>query len=190
MTGKPWPIMGQAKEAWLRTFLALPGGAPAHDTFWRVFRQLDAEQFQGCSMKWMAGTVQFKLGRVIALDGKQLRRSHDRSEEPGVGHAPIHLLSAWATENQCVLGQLRIDEKTNEITALPELLSALKLEGCIVTVDALGSQTAVAQTVPDRDGDYLLALKQNHPLPYPAKCDRLNLAAIWRILAATPPSAL
>jgi predicted transposase YbfD/YdcC len=149
-----------AKEEWLSTFLVLPGGPPAHDTFWRVFRHLDAEQFQRCFLDWIANTVELKSGQVIALDGKQLRRSHDHRE----GRAPIHMLSAWATENQLVLGQLRVDEKTNEITALPELLAALDVRGCIVTVDALGCQVEVAQTIIDRGGDYLFALKGNHPL--------------------------
>jgi predicted transposase YbfD/YdcC len=151
-----------AKEEWLSSFLALPGGPPAHDTFWRVFRHLDAEQFQRCFLQWISSTVELKAGQVIALDGKQLRRSHDHS----AGVAPIHMLSAWASENQLVLGQLRVDEKTNEITALPELLAALDVSGCIVTVDALGCQTEVAQTVLDRGGDYLFALKGNHPLLY------------------------
>lgn len=151
-----------AKEEWLASFLALPGGPPAHDTFWRVFRHLDAEQFQRCFLQWVSSTVELKTGQVIALDGKQLRRSHDRS----AGVAPVHMLSAWASENQLVLGQLRVDEKTNEITALPELLAALDVRGCIVTVDALGCQTEVAQTVLDRGGDYLFALKGNHPLLY------------------------
>lgn len=149
-----------AKREWLGTFLALPGGPPAHDTFWRVFRHLDAEQFQRCFVRWTSSLVELKTGQVIAIDGKQLRRSHDH----GAGHAPIHMLSAWATENQLVLGQLRVDEKTNEITALPELLAALDVSGCVVTVDALGSQTEVAQRIIDHGGDYLLALKANHPL--------------------------
>jgi predicted transposase YbfD/YdcC len=151
-----------AKEVWLATFLALPGGPPAHDTFWRVFRHLDGEQFQRCFLHWVGEMVELKAGQVIALDGKQVRRSHDKSE----GQASIHMLSAWATENQLVLGQLRVDEKTNEIMALPELLAALDLSGCIVTVDALGCQTAVAQAVIDGGGDYLFALKENHPLLY------------------------
>ena len=150
----------EAKETWLATFLALPGGPPAHDTFWRVFRHLDAEQFQRSFVEWVSSMVELKPGQVVALDGKQVRRSHDHAE----GRAPIHMLSAWATENQLVLGQLRVDEKTNQITALPELLSLLDIKGCIVTVDALGSQVEVAQTIIDRGGDYLFALKANHPL--------------------------
>lgn len=151
---------GEAKQEWLATFLALPKGIPAHDTFWRVFRHLDAETFQSCFVRWVAGMVELKAGEVIAIDGKQLRRSHDRREDA----APIHMLSAWATENQLVLGQLRVDEKTNEITALPELLAALDVSGCIVTVDALGCQTEVAHTVLEGGGDYLFALKANHHL--------------------------
>jgi predicted transposase YbfD/YdcC len=150
----------EAKEEWLATFLALPSGVPAHDTFWRVFRHLDAEQFQRCFLHWMSSMVELKRGQVIALDGKQVRRSHDKS----AGHAPIHMLSAWATENQLVLGQLRVNEKTNEITALPELLEALDVSGCIITIDAMGCQTEIAQTIIEREGDYLLQLKENHPL--------------------------
>jgi hypothetical protein len=148
-----------AKEAWLATFLALPGEPPAQDTFWCVYRHLDAEQFQRSFVQWVSGMVELKPGQVVTLDGKQLRRSHDHAE----GCAPIHMLSACATENQLVLGQLRVDEKTNEITALPDLLSVLDIRGCIVTVDALGSQVEVAQTIIDFGGDYLFALKANHP---------------------------
>jgi predicted transposase YbfD/YdcC len=152
----------KAKKEWLSTFLPLPGGIPAHDTFWRVFRHVDAEQFQRCFLKWIASVAELKSGQVIALDGKQVRRSHDKS----AGHAPIHMLSAWATENQLVLGQLRVDEKTNEITALPELLQVLDVSGCIVTIDAMGCQTEIAQTIVDRGGDYLLELKENQRLLY------------------------
>jgi hypothetical protein len=113
----------EAKQEWLSTFLPLPGGVPAHDTFWRIFRHLDVEQFERCFLQWIASKVELKTGQVIALDGKQLRRSHDQSE----GRAPIHMLSAWASENQLVLGQLRVDEKSNEITALPELLTTLDI---------------------------------------------------------------
>lgn len=100
--------------------------------------------------------------QVIAIDGKQLRRSHEAPDTPS-GHAPIHMLSAWATEQQLVLGQLRVDEKSNEITAIPMLLQALDIQGCVVTIDAMGCQTEIAQQIVDQEGDYLLALKGNHP---------------------------
>jgi predicted transposase YbfD/YdcC len=152
---------GAAKEEWLRGFLALPGGIPSHDTFWRVFRALDAEQFQDCFLTWVQELAMGLPREVIAIDGKQLRRSHDGSE---LGHAAIHLLSAWATEQELVLGQLRVDEKSNEITAIPALLAALDVSDCVVTIDAMGTQTAIAQQITDQGGDYLLALKDNHPL--------------------------
>lgn len=152
----------EAKKEWLNTFLALPGGIPAHDTFWRIFRHLDAETFERCFLRWVGSIAQLKSGQVIALDGKQLRRSHDK----GAGHSAIHMLSAWASENQLVLGQLRVDEKSNEITAIPELLEALDIHDCIVTIDAMGCQTAIAQTIVDGGGDYLLQLKENQRLLY------------------------
>lgn len=154
---------GQAKHEWLSDFLALPGGIPSHDTFWRVFRHLDAEQFQECFLTWVQGLATGLPRAVIAIDGKQLRRSHDAPDTPS-GHAAIHMLSAWATEQELVLGQLRVDEKSNEITAIPVLLAALDVSDCVVTIDAMGTQTAIAQQIVDQGGDYLLALKDNHPL--------------------------
>jgi predicted transposase YbfD/YdcC len=155
---------GNAKLPWLRTFLALPNGIPAHDTFGRVFAALDPAQFQQCFLQWVQATVartngRLTPGQVVALDGKTLRRSHDRTN----GKAAIHLVSAWATENRLVLGQVKVADKSNEITALPALLQVLALEGCIVTIDAMGCQTAIAQTIIDQGADYVLALKGNQP---------------------------
>lgn len=149
---------GQAKQSWFETFLELPTGIPSHDTFWRVFRHLDPEQFQRCFMSWMASVQSLTGGEVIAIDGKQLRRSHDAA----AGKAAIHMVSAWATTNRLVLGQRKVDDKSNEITAIPELLDALDLRGCIVTIDAMGCQTKIAATIVDKEADYLLALKENH----------------------------
>jgi predicted transposase YbfD/YdcC len=149
---------GQAKQSWFETFLELPTGIPSHDTFWRVFRHLDPEQFQRCFMSWMASVQTLTGGEVIAIDGKQLRRSHDAA----AGKAAIHMVSAWATTNRLVLGQRKVDDKSNEITAIPELLDALDLRGCIVTIDAMGCQTKIAATIVDKEADYLLALKENH----------------------------
>jgi len=149
---------GLAKQSWFETFLELPNGIPSHDTFWRIFRRLDPEQFQQCFMNWMTSVQALTKGEVIAVDGKKLRRSHDT----GAGKAAIHMVSAWATNNRLVLGQRKVDDKTNEITAIPELLEALDIRGCIVTIDAMGCQTKIASTILDKKADYLLALKENH----------------------------
>ena len=148
---------GRAKEAWLRTILELPNGIPSHDTFWRVFSALDAEQFQDCFLEWMAAINDATNGEIIALDGKQLRRSHDKSN----GKAAIHMVSAWATSNRLVLGQVKVDEKSNEIKAIPELLERLDLQGCLVTIDAMGCQVDIADCVVEKEGDYLFSLKGN-----------------------------
>jgi hypothetical protein len=136
---------GQAKQEWLSSFLALPGGIASHDTFWRIFRALDVEQFQRCFLVWVQSLASVLPREVISLDGKQLRRSYHGIE---AGHAAIHLLSAWATEQQLVLGQLRVDEESNEITAIPALLEALDVTNCVVTIDALGCQTKIALCAP------------------------------------------
>lgn len=151
---------GLAKQAWFEGFLELPNGIPSHDTFWRVFRHLDAEQFQESFMQWIASVQTRTQGEVIAVDGKQLRRSHDAS----AGKAAIHMVSAWATSNGLVLGQRKVDEKSNEITAIPDLLQTLEVSGCIVTIDAMGCQTKIAETIVKKDADYVLALKGNHSL--------------------------
>jgi predicted transposase YbfD/YdcC len=148
---------GKAKEKWLRTFLELPHGIPSHDTFWRVFGALDPEQFQHCFVEWMQAVSQMSKGEIIAVDGKKLRRSHDKSE----GKAAIHMVSAWATTNRLVLGQVKVDEKSNEITAIPELLRRLDINGCLVTIDAMGCQVDIAALIIENGGDYLFSLKGN-----------------------------
>jgi len=150
---------GQRKEAFLRRFLALPHGIPSHDTFGRVFAVLDPARFEACFLAWIQDTVRLTGGQVVAIDGKTARRSHDR----GGGKAALHLVSAWATANRVVLGQVAVDAKSNEITAIPALLEVLAISGCIVTIDALGCQTAIARTIRAREADYVLALKPNHP---------------------------
>jgi predicted transposase YbfD/YdcC len=153
---------GVAKEGWLRRFLALPNGIPSHDTFWRVFRALDPVQFERCFRTWMAAAIELHPGEVIAIDGKTLRRSYENCPKQGA----LQLVSAWATENNVVLGQLRIAEKDNEIVAVPELLEQLDVAGCLVTTDAMSCQVKTAQRILDRQGDYLLALKENQPALY------------------------
>jgi predicted transposase YbfD/YdcC len=148
---------GKAKEKWLRTFLRLPNGIPSHDTFGRVFRVIDPEQFQSSFVSWIEAISQITAGQIIAIDGKRLRRSHDGR----LGKAAIHMVSAWASANRLVIGQVKTDEKSNEITAIPQLLELLALKGCIVTIDAMGCQTNIARLIIAAEGDYVLALKGN-----------------------------
>jgi len=148
---------GQAKEKWLRKFLILPNGIPSHDTFGRVFGLIDPHQFQNSFVSWIEAINQITAGQIIAIDGKRLRRSHDGR----LGKAAIHMVSAWASANRLVLGQVKTDEKSNEITAIPELLKVLALKGCIVTIDAMGCQTNIARLIIEAEGDYVLALKGN-----------------------------
>lgn len=148
---------GQAKAAWFATFLDLPHGIPSHDTFGRVFAQLDAEQFEACFAAWMRAVAEVLPTQVIALDGKTLRRSHDR----GTGKAALHLVSAWASANRLVLAQVAVDAKSNEIIALPLLLRQLALKGCLVTIDAMGCQRELAAQIGEQEADYVLALKAN-----------------------------
>ncbi len=155
---------GNAKREWFDTFLTLPSGIPSHDTFGRLFAALDPDQFQHCFLAWVQSTVALTEGAVVACDGKTVRRSHDR----GAGKAAVHMVSAWASANRLVLGQIAVDEKSNEITALPALLNLLMLKGCIVTIDAMGCQTAIAETIIDRGADYVFALKENQETIYHA----------------------
>lgn len=149
---------GRAKESWLRTFLALPNGIPSHDTFRRVFMLLAPERFSEVFLSWTQTLRTAVAAEVVALDGKTVRRSFDTAK----GRSAIHLVSAWASANRLVLGQLKVADKSNEITAVPELLRALELAGCIVTVDALNCQKTIAQEIKEADAEYVLALKGNH----------------------------
>jgi predicted transposase YbfD/YdcC len=149
---------GQEKIDWLRTFLALPGGIPSHDTFGRVFARLDPDEFRGCFLAWVRAVVGEVGAQVVAVDGKTLRGSHDRA----AGKEALHLVSAWATASGLVLGQVATDAKSNEITAIPRLLRLLALEGATVTIDAMGCQTAIAGQIVEQGADYVLALKKNH----------------------------
>jgi predicted transposase YbfD/YdcC len=148
---------GEAKQEWFKQFLELPTGIPSHDTFWRVFQLLDPEQFQVCFLEWISAAARVSDGQVIAIDGKRLRRSYAKED----GKAAIHMVSAWATANGMVLGQQKVDEKSNEITAIPLLLRCLDISGCLVTIDAMGCQTEIADLIIEGGGDYLLSLKGN-----------------------------
>ena len=150
---------GRSKESWLRTFLALPNGIPSHDTFGRVFAALDPAAFESAFLGWVQALAATTAGQVVAIDGKTLRRSHDRA----AGKGPLHLVSAWASANRLVLGQVAVDAKSHEITAIPALLDVLAIAGCVVTIDAMGCQREIAAKIVTREADYVLALKDNHP---------------------------
>lgn len=149
-------------EEWLSSFLTLPHGIPSHDTLRRVFISLNPQEFQECFLSW-TNEVREKIDQeVISLDGKTLRRSHHKKKDKSCAH----IVSAWANENEIVLGQVKVDDKSNEITALPTLLQKLYLQGCIVTIDAMGCQKKIAEIVIDQEANYVLALKENHPTLY------------------------
>lgn len=150
---------GRAKQAWLKSFLKLPHGIPTHDTFARVFARLKPAAFRERFIDWVQAINTVTAGEVIAVDGKTARRSHDKSG----GIKALHLVSAWATRNRLTLGQVKVDEKSNEITAVPELLNLLEIKGCLVTVDALNTQKEIARAIREQEADYVLALKDNHP---------------------------
>jgi len=148
---------GKARHAWFQTFLGLPNGIPSHDTFTRVFARLDPEQFQADFLSWMSAVSEVTGGQVIAIDGKVLRRSHDK----GIGKAAIDMVSAWASANRLVLGQVKVDDKSNEITAIPELIKTLALQGAIVTIDAMGCQKKITRTIIEEKADYVIQVKDN-----------------------------
>jgi predicted transposase YbfD/YdcC len=164
---------GNAKHDWLKGFLELPHGIPSHDTFGRVFAALDPGRFRDCFAAWVAAVAQ-RLGlKQVAIDGKTLRGAHDRAH----GLAALHLVSAWATEAHLTLGQVAVGDQSNEITAIPLLLQLLDLQGALVTIDALGCQTEIAEDIRIYGGDYLLAVKENQPRLY-ADIDRLAEAVL------------
>lgn len=148
---------GQAKLEWFKSLLELPNGIPSHDTFGRVFAQLNPEQFQQGFLSWVQAIAKIKFGEIVAVDGKTLRHSYDWQ----AGKGAIHMVSAWASASRLVLGQVKVDEKSNEITAIPALLKLLVLKGCIVTIDALGCQTEIVELITEQEGDYVISLKGN-----------------------------
>jgi predicted transposase YbfD/YdcC len=152
---------GKAKEAFFTDLLTLPNGIASHDTFGRVFALIDPKQFEASFVQWVQGISQTVKG-VAAIDGKTLRRSHDHE----AGKKALHVVSAWAVENRLVLAQLATQEKSNEITAIPILLRQLALAGCIVTIDAMGTQTKIAAQIVEQEGEYALALKDNQGTLY------------------------
>lgn len=150
-------LYGNSKLHWLSTLLELPNGIPSHDTFGRVFSLIDAQQFQFAFYDWVLAVNEITAGQVINIDGKCLRGS----DEKRLGKRAIYMVSAWAEANEIVLGQRKVDEKSNEMTAIPELLKILSISGCIVTIDAIGTQTNIAQTIIEAKADYVLGVKKN-----------------------------
>ena len=152
-------LFGQKRKSWFKRFLKLPHGIPSHDTFERVFDRIDPAAFQKCFRNWIRAVGRALDLSHIAIDGKTLRRSGRRGATLG----PLHLVSAWATQAHLSLGQIAVDQKSNEITAIPKLLTLLDLKGALVTIDAMGCQTEIAQTIVAAGGDYLLTVKDNQP---------------------------
>lgn len=152
---------GKAKKEWLSGFLELPNGIPSHDTFNRLFSMIDPDQFHKAFIEWVKAVTE-KIEGVVAIDGKTIRRSRDLSK----GKRAIHVVSAWASDNGLVLGQCKTEEKSNEITAIPELLKQLDIKGCIVTIDAMGTQKKIAEQIISCEADYILSVKENQPVLY------------------------
>jgi predicted transposase YbfD/YdcC len=150
------------KYEWLKTFLALPNGIPSHDTIGRVLGRIDPKHFQSCFLNWMQHICHLSSGEVVPIDGKTLRHSYDTE----LDQSAIHMVSAWAAINRMVLGQLKVAEKSNEITAIPELIDALDIAGCIISTDALGCQKEIAYRTIENQADYVLALKGNQEYLY------------------------
>jgi len=148
---------GKAKYEWLKRFLDLPHGIPSVDTFERVFARIDPDEFKESFVRWVRAICELTKGEIVSVDGKTVRRSHDKSS----GKSAIHMVSAWAGANGIVLGQRKTEEKSNEITAIPELLKLLEIRGCIVTIDAMGCQKHIAEVIIDKGADYVFSLKGN-----------------------------
>jgi predicted transposase YbfD/YdcC len=155
-------MYGIARKKWLEKFLELPNGIPSHDTFARVFSQINPDEFNKSFLNWIKGISKITAGEIIAFDGKQSRNSGDGKNGKGV----INTVSAWAASNRLVLGQKKVEGKSNEITALPELIKILDLAGCIVTIDAMGCQREIVKTIIEKDADYVIAIKKNQPTLY------------------------
>lgn len=157
--GDSWNDMqeyGEIKKEWLSSFLELPNGIPSHDTFNRFFSALDADVFEACFLSWVKSIHQRTHGEVISIDGKTMRGSRNQGCKTAT-----HIVSAWADKNELILGQIKVEEKSNEITAIPKLLDALLLKGCVITIDAMGCQKSIAKKIVTKNADYILSVKEN-----------------------------
>lgn len=152
-------IFAKKREQWFRKFLELPNGIPSHDTFERAFKWIEPKQFEKCFIHWVSEITELADRSVVAIDGKTMRGAFDTDDKK----SPIHIVSAWASENGMVLGQVKTDEKSNEITAIPELLDLIFVKNCIITIDAMGTQSKIAEKIIEKKADYVLALKGNQP---------------------------
>ncbi len=151
-------LYGETKEEWLRKYLELPNGIPSHDTFNRLFAALDSTALRECFLSWVQSVVSVTEGEVVSIDGKRLCASGEQGKR-----SLIHLVSAWSEANHMVLAQYKVEDKSNEITAIPTLLDVLELKSCIVTIDAMGCQKEIASSIIDKEADYILAVKGNQP---------------------------
>jgi len=170
-TWKDIQTFASAKEDFLRTFLKLPNGIPKLDTYRRVFSAIDSEQFEASFIQWVNTLANISKGQVIAIDGKTLRGAKKAGEK-----SPIHMVSAWANESNLVLGQVKVNEKSNEITAIPKLLDILSLQGNIITIDAMGCQTKITDKIINEKADYIIAVKENQKILYQEIQDEFRFA--------------
>lgn len=151
-------LYGKQKKPWLSTFLSLPNGIPSHDTFNRLFAALDPSEFEGFFSAWVKSLAEHYPGDIVSVDGKTIRGSRGKDF-----HSATHIVTAWSNSNQLIIGQVKVDQKSNEITAIPVLLDSLLIEGSIVTIDAMGCQKEIATKIRSKKGEYILAVKQNQP---------------------------
>jgi hypothetical protein len=163
---------GESHATWLSTFLSLPAGIPSADTYRRVFERLDPQALERCFLGWVEQIVEATGAQVIPIDGKTVKGSYDRTS----GRKALHVVSAWASEHRLLLGQVQVESKTNEITAIPSLLELLDIRGSIITLDAMGTQVAIARQIRAQGGDYLLALN-DHPRQYFSSLSAANAGA-------------
>jgi len=173
-------LFGQCKQKWLATFLELPDGIPSHDTFGRVFSLLDPDAFERCFLAWMSSLVELSGGRLVAIDGKSIRRSFEHAwDKSGMAH----LVSAFVSQegNRLVFGQIAVTDKSNEITAIPKLLELLDLKGAVVTIDAIGTQREIAGKIIAGGGDYVLPVKENQPALHGKVTALMNEAALGEV---------
>ena len=169
---------GRVKQKWLSRFLDLKDGIPSHDRFNAILAAIKPAEFEACLLSWVTALHEITDGQLVAIDGKTVRRSFDAASSKSA----IHMVSAWATANHVSLGQVTVDAKSNEITAIPKLLQMLEISGSLVTIDAMGCQTEIAKTIIDSEADYVLAVKKNQPTLY----DGISWFFLTKVNRASP----